>query len=365
MFYLNDNIIKDDSGLIFYPNSFRPLLSSEEENDIQNEGFLYSKPQDFTSFLPEEKRTDIWTNESLINIKQTKKNKEIVESKIFKFEEIKQLLETSNKFDFSKIIPKFIKDKNIEKAEKNFTLIKRKRKRRKHNLSDKQIKDENKIEILVPDDSKIEIYKPGRKKKDDPTRRNHNRFTDDNIIKKIKSKYFEKIIEFGNNILHNYFNNDEDKDKICLKYLSYQYINKMKKDDDIKFLEMPLKEIYSLDISPRYSKFSSDANKQLIDSVKKNDDEIIQFVFNLKFKEWINLFTLKKYVRDFVENEPIANEIESNMPKIIDLLTEIMDEEKKNKDNYAYFSNFLFYLFNYEAWFLNKRGRKTCTKNKI
>ena len=356
---------KYDSELFGHPNSEGLLLFSEEENDNQNDELENLKHKDFTFIQQEGEKTDFRTNEKPIYIMQTKKNKEMVESKIFNFEKIKQLLEKTNKFDFSKIIPKFIKDTNIEEAEKNFTLIKKKRKRRKHNLDDKQIKDGNKIEILVPHDNKIEIYRPGRKKKDDPTKRNHNRFTDDNIMKKIKSKYFEKIIEFVNNILHNYFNNDEDKETICLKYLSYQYINKMKKDDDIKLLEMPLKEIYSLDISPRYSKFSSDANKKLIDSLEKKDNEIIQFAFNLKFKEWINLFTLKKDARDFVLNESIANEIESNMPKMIDLINEIMDEEKKNKDNDAYLSNFVFYMYNYEAWFLNKRGRKTYTKNKI
>ena len=66
----------------------------------------------------------------------------------------------------------------------------------------------------------------------------------------------------------------------------------------MKILKMSLKDLYSLDISPKFKSKSKDYNKNLIKSIINNDKiedySTIMFVFNLNFEDWMDLFTYKK-----------------------------------------------------------------------
>ncbi len=46
--------------------------------------------------------------------------------------------------------------------------------------------------------------------------------------------------------------------------------------------------------------------------------------------------------------------IEKNIPKIVDLLINILIKENDSD----FLSNFIFYLYNYEKWFYFKRNRR-------
>ena len=74
----------------------------------------------------------------------------------------------------------------------------------------------------------------------------------------------------------------------------------------------------------------------------------------MTIKDWIDVFILKKTIYDF-ENLSLNGykEIQSKIPSIKQLFEEILD---KNKDD-IYFTKFVFYLYNYEKWFINKIGR--------
>ena len=68
---------------------------------------------------------------------------------------------------------------------------------------------------------------------------------------------------------------------------------------------------------------------------------------------------MKKNICDFEIGENLTiieyDKIQSKIPSIKDLFKEIME---KNKDDEIYFTKFVFYLYNYEKWFLIKRERK-------
>ena len=69
----------------------------------------------------------------------------------------------------------------------------------------------------------------------------------------------------------------------------------------------------------------------------------------MTFREWIDIFLLKK------ESNIIINGLE-------DLLTDIY--AKNDNDNH-YFSCFVYYMYNYEKWFIIKKGRNTQVKKSI
>ena len=82
---------------------------------------------------------------------------------------------------------------------------------------------------------------------------------------------------------------------------------------------------------------------------------MIGFLFKMTIKDWIELFTLKKYIYNF-ENLSFSDRevIKKKIPSILELFDEILE---KNKDD-IYFTKIVFYLYNYENWFEIKRGRK-------
>jgi hypothetical protein len=73
----------------------------------------------------------------------------------------------------------------------------------------------------------------------------HDKYKADNIIKKLKSKFFKYGIKFLNKIIG--LNKDDG-----LVNLNYEkYINNLKRDVNLKYLNMKLFELYSQDISPK------------------------------------------------------------------------------------------------------------------
>ena len=97
----------------------------------------------------------------------------------------------------------------------------------------------------------------------------------------------------------------------------------------------------------------------MINSILKEqkDNEVIKFVLNMTIKDWIDVFTFKKTIYNFrcVKQLNLCEyeEIQKKIPSIKTLFDNILE---KNQDDF-YFSKFVFYLYNYENWFLNKRGR--------
>ena len=71
--------------------------------------------------------------------------------------------------------------------------------------------------------------------------------TPDNIIKKVKAAIFKYTLSFLNNILK------ENLEKnVKLLPLDYKYVNNLQKEQDLNFLNMNLKDLFSKEISPKY-----------------------------------------------------------------------------------------------------------------
>ena len=276
---------------------------------------------------------------------------------IFKMEE--------NKTKFNDIINKF----NEEKAKEQLQLLEKKRKRTFYDdeynyiyeLMDKTKQSEYEI---MQDEPNNNNNKRGRKTNKTKNVSIHDKMVPDNIIKKIKAKIFEYPIVFLNNILNN--NKEEDK----LFKLDYKFINKLNREQDLKYLDMSLKELYSKEISPKYikEKRQEDSNKIYISKILNNQkDNTILFVFNMTFRDWLDLFTLKKSIHDiitkydYLAKDIDCERIQKSLYGVDNLLKKIMNENDKE-----YLTMYIFFLYNYERWFYNKKGRisKPKTKNK-
>ena len=188
----------------------------------------------------------------------------------------------------------------------------------------------------------------------------HNRYHADNIIKKIKAKLFEYCIKFINKII-----NKNDEEGMKLLKIDYKYTDKLERKMNLELFEMPLIDIFSLDISRKYKSKSKDYNKILINGILEQKIEVedydtIMFLFNITLNDWIDLFTYKKNILTFINDQNAINvnktKIKENFIGINHLLNEI-SEKKDFKNDDKYYTLFLLYIFNFQRWFHIKKGR--------
>jgi len=272
-----------------------------------------------------------------------------IKNKIFENDEYK------NKFMFE-IDNIFIKDKKSEEPYLN------KKRLREYDYNDNYIYD-----FIEQEKSKNYLkenqMKRGRKSTKEENRGEHNRMWADNIIKKVKAELFKYIALFLNNIINE---SNSEGNNIIYK-LDYRFINQLNREIDLKYLNMPLKDLFSLDISPKYRKLNPETNKINIERIlNENPDETIQFAFSMTFRDWLDIFSYKKKVKELLNEYNIddySNDICSKIEKNLVYVDDLFNTLAKN-DNKYYFSNFTFYLYNYEIWFFNKKGRKSKKKNK-
>ena len=103
----------------------------------------------------------------------------------------------------------------------------------------------------------------GRKRKNDDSIRNHNKYSIDNIMIKIRNILKKYLILFVNNILANLYNKKQkklilNKLNLPLKYnsllkdIDYKSIaNIIRKNENLKLLNNPIKDFLSNDISSK------------------------------------------------------------------------------------------------------------------
>ena len=224
-----------------------------------------------------------------------------------------------------------------------FEVKKKDKNKKKHKSKDKSKttkKEKEKEEII-----KKEV-KQGRKSlnNDDGFQGNHGKDCPDNIIKKIKAFLFSSVIEYVQKFINE---NKKKLDKdIKLLTLDYKNVNKLEKKFNIELLKTPLGDLVSREISSRYRNHEDDKdwNKKIIKNVlekEKGNDKIVSLL-NMSFDKWIDIFTYKIKWEYNIETEGIKS-----------FLKKIQEDTDAQ-----YFSKVIFYLFNYQKWFLHKKGRQ-------
>lgn len=334
---------KDDNPVInsimdvsFIDNETTKLKTMNTLNNI----FQY-KPE----YLYNEDDKDYYINEKKDICKNDNTNQINAEKDVFTYERIKEIFKNGK---FGEISEKFVKTKKIENAEEK--LYNKKRRRSK-------IDSDFELCILLDDKNNKEgKNKRGRKiegKKKSTI--DHNNLSEDNVIKKIKDKFFYYSMQFLNKMIKG-----EENDTNKLYKLNYDYINQIKKENDLKYLNMSLKELFSLKISPKYNSLPEGHNQDIINKIIKKkitvkDYITTMFVLNLSFGSWIELFTYKKTIDQIIKDYEGVNydSIINNFEGVEVLLKKILDENGEE-----YFSFFSFLVYNYKRWFDKKRNRK-------
>ena len=84
------------------------------------------------------------------------------------------------------------------------------------------------------------------------------------------------------------------------------------------------------------------------------------FVLNMKFRQWLQLFTFKKTMNELLNSNKAKENKNVNISTIKDNLINIKVplKEMNGKNDIKLLSLFTFYVFNYEAYFCKKTERK-------
>ncbi len=179
----------------------------------------------------------------------------------------------------------------------------------------------------------------------------HDKFADDNMKKKCKNIVLKCILEFINNKIKKLYNNDigHGNSEKNLKTLGEESTKTTTAVSYRDFMKKKLKDIFSEKISTKYSNFSPEHNKMIIESlIKEKDDSKKSYfgeLFDLTFEDCLKNFRgdtgldeLKgfKNLDDFVKEE-------------------IVKKSEENGEEYSKY--FAYYIKNYEK-LINKKTKK-------
>ena len=214
---------------------------------------------------------------------------------------------------------------------------------------------ENGEPIIQIDDNRtiLDKKKCGRKRKNENNTTEHNKFSDDNVRRRVKHLCFKYLLLFINSQIKKIYNNKIGQGifQKQLQTLNQSQISNAKILFNQQLLEKNLAEIFSDKVTGKLTNIPSDHNKDLIQKLINEEDieKSIYFkkLFNLKLKDCFQHFCGKKVI-DELEGMELFNEI-----------SEITSEYlEKYEDGKEYIQQLRYYLENYENIIKNKRARK-------
>ena len=233
-------------------------------------------------------------------------------------------------------------------------------------LTNKRTTNDN-IEKTEKDKEKIEIYHNiqkdniekdnkkllERKRKGDDSERKHDKFYDDNTIKRIKRIIITELKNFINKKIKDIYG-DEVGEGMTIKELmliNQEQIKDTSVEFNKEFLSKTLKDIFSVNISKRITNYPPEHNKNLINEIINDENEERSNYFKELFN--ISFYDCLKYFRGDNINNAVFNESKS--------ISDYLKNCKNNKDE-EYTNHLKQFLQNYEEIITNRKPRKK--KNK-
>ena len=232
-----------------------------------------------------------------------------------------------------KISHSFNFETNEEKVDKN--VIEQKTKE----MTSIEIKSEQKFIVKKRYFNVDSKKKTGRKPKNPTSNAEHTKYSDDNILRKIKVKFFQKLIKYINKKIESKYNGIVK----ILKPLK----GEISQDNTINFnrqlMDSKLKDIFANnELNGKFKLCEKDYNKNVIDGIYQNNIQELINIFELTFLEAFNIFRN-------------ANETEfSDFEK----LNIVVDELKLKENDNNYIDKFQNVVMDFENYYLQKKARK-------
>lgn len=181
----------------------------------------------------------------------------------------------------------------------------------------------------------------------------HNKFSDDNLRRKVKHIILKNLMDFINDKIYYFYKGNIGKGILIKRFLTIN--QKQKADATVTFnkifLNKTLGDIYSEDISSRFTIYPPNHNKILVNQLINDKDENIKqyFInlFNLTFTDCLEHFRRTKYFKE------------------LEGLLDIGYINHKYEDDKDYIESLSYYFNNFEKITNNKRRRNRRKKKQI
>ena len=186
--------------------------------------------------------------------------------------------------------------------------------------------------------------------RDEESNERHDKYSDDVIRRKCKYLVLKYLFEFLNKTIKNIYKGKLGHSifKKELKKINQNQISNNSVDFNKIFLTKKIGDIFSEDITNKYTNFRPNHNRNLINKLMNEDDEnkkvYFQKLFNLKFIQCLKHFS-------GVEN----NDLLKGLKYFKDLKNDIINKYEEEGDEY--YRILEYYLINYEDIINNKRTR--------
>ena len=180
------------------------------------------------------------------------------------------------------------------------------------------------------------VNKKGRKPKTSKKTSIHTKFAKDNILKKVKVKFFEKILKYLNHLL------SIQKFRPLKKVKGY-HTNSADYMSNANLLKMKLKDIFSGEIDGKYTKITKYYNRNLIKLIYKKKSESITKVLDWTFLQGLKIYRNKKKIKEYEGFEGLDV-----------VLKELEEEEGDDKEKKNYIRNFEIASKNFEKCYSKK-----------
>jgi superfamily I DNA/RNA helicase len=182
-------------------------------------------------------------------------------------------------------------------------------------------------------------------------RTKHNKFSQDNIIRKIKRKFIESCRKYINYIYKQDLLNDKNIIKDCfLKRINPDILRQIKKSENIKWLNTKLRDVFSVNISDYYTN-EMNYNIKNIEKLYKEGKAID--ILNLLNR------TVKSLFLEYCSNEKKEgfNKLDDDILRIKNEM--IRDNEERIEE---YVQRYEYIAINFEKIFRDKIERKNRVK---
>ena len=173
------------------------------------------------------------------------------------------------------------------------------------------------------------------------TLREHNKHSDDNIIRKLKIYFTKSLLDFVNKLYQEEYEElnkinknssyaEETKEKKWLLALEHKIVKRISKQENLEWFNMTIKEYLSSNITHKFNNYPSDYNEQKINLLytEKKFKKLKQFLEEEKIKDIFDI-----YANDRTYSIKIGEERFLQFSTLKNDLNEIIMKGKNKKEN--------------------------------
>lgn len=178
----------------------------------------------------------------------------------------------------------------------------------------------------------------------------HNKYSSDNLFRKVKSFLLMNLIEFINNLIKKIYNGNIGNGMLAKKLIKITKEKKPTVKENKDFIYKTLKEILSADVSKKITYYFKEHNKKLINELLNEEDKekrkIFEKIFSLTFLECLDHFIGKKQFKELDGLKKFDKTFENEEKDYFDCIKE--------------------YALNFEKYIMNQKSRnrgKKCVIN--